>query len=336
MARFSGVDRIAISALIAAYHRGEIRSSSTMDTYTDAIFAIVSNCLAPGGSLLTSLHREPKALRDRIRRKYPNVSTYLTRLDGIMALYNFCPDGMISGGAKVEAFWRAERNKAANERNDLAKNNVMTEKLRGNTLYLDDLDRAIGRILNGDPPIGRSGMQSDPAQSWKGTSNMQHLWLVIARHVPPKRRDYGRVRVVRAMKDVDPRENAIVVPRSNSGVVKLALGNYKNDRYGGQYTEDLPANVAQQVRESLRDIPRKYLFVKRDLEPMGDEYFGEWVTRTFKLHLGKHATANALRRAWVREEADPRLKTIAEREELARKMNHSITTQMQSYSVVDR
>jgi hypothetical protein len=178
-------------------------------------------------------------------------------------------------------------------------------------------------------------MLSDDDRASETTRNLQLLWLVMAMHMPPKRLDFGCTRVVRAEHDARPGENTIVVSKA-PGAVKLILAQYKTVGRYEKYTETLDNTVAAEVRSSLHALPRQYLFVTQDLEPMGDDYFGVWLERTFRKRLGKHATANALRRAWVRERADPTKYTIAEREELARQMNHSLITQFMHYGLVDR
>jgi len=76
--------------------------------------------------------------------------------------------------------------------------------------------------------------------------------------------------------------------------------------------------------------------VDSDGEPYTSNAFGKFVSRAFKKFLGKHVTNNTLRKAWVREYANPNVHTIAEREQLARRMHHSILAQIKNYSFVDR
>lgn len=323
--RFVPSDRPVVLDLIRAYSARKIVSPVTAENYVYSLYNIASNC-APSVGIVSSLSQSPERLFACMERKFTTVSTLLNSLNGIVAIYNHARPGRVKGGHRIQAFWRAKQLDASVAVSAQSKNNVMTEKKRNNTMNLSELDDAIRRVRTGEARRGHAS---------EATWIMQLLWLVIARNVPPKRLDYGHMRVVGALREVKPAENAIVVPKGK-GSVQIVLGNFKTERTYKTYTETVNDTVSAEVRSSLRDLPREYLFVQQDMSPMSGPYFGSWMQSTFKTHLGKHATSNALRRAWVREMADPNKYTIAEREELAHKMNHSLLTQFMHYGLVDR
>jgi hypothetical protein len=169
----------------------------------DALHSMAQKCDTAGGGIIATLSSDSEWLRSCMRRAYQSVGTYVSRLDGVMALYNHAPRGTVKGGHKVQAFWRAELRDAQATLSAQRKNNVMTEKLRQNTLYLHELDTALRDM-------------SAPAGA---TEIMQRLWLTIARHLPPKRLDYGRMRILRRASDRVAGENAIFVPDKKGDIV---------------------------------------------------------------------------------------------------------------------
>lgn len=330
---FVEADRAAIRDLLNAYVFGKVRSAETVNGYVRSLQGISQKCLLSGKSLLAAISDNPTALRACLRRKVPVLSTYTTTLNGILALFNHA-SGSVSDGHEVQAFWRAEQKDAHAALVEKNKNNVVTDTMRVKEFKLHELDKAID-LARADVKRG----QPENAHTAPGTEAQQLLWLVIARHVPPHRRDYGDMRIVYALKEVRENENAMVLPRGNATKARatLVLNRYKTARHYERFTQRMPEIVTTEIGSSLKALPRKYLFVKRGTEPMGDEYFGFWARKAFEKYLRKDATLNSLRRAWVAWISDPTNNfTLAEREKYAREMNHSLQTQIMSYSKVDR
>jgi hypothetical protein len=211
-----------------------------------------------------------------LRRKVPVLSTYTTALNGILSLFNHAP-GSVGGGHEVQAFWRAEQKDAHAALAEQNKNNVVTDEMRDKEFKLHELD---GAIANARADVERGIPESAHTAPW--TKVQQLLWLVIAWNVPPYRRDYGKMRIVRSLEDVRGDENAMVVPRGKKSAATLCLNEYKTARHYERFTQRMPEVVTAEIRASLKALPRNYLFVKRDMEPMGDEYFGFWVRKAFE------------------------------------------------------
>jgi hypothetical protein len=331
VSRFPLADRAAVQALLDAHYSGTIRSKDTVAHYISSLYAIATKCLTRDRpSLVRAISAEAEALRKCMRRKIPVLSTYIAALNGILALFNHA-SGKVGGGHKVQAFWRAEQMDANAALAQQRKNNVVTERMYDKEFKLHELDRAIA-LARLDVERGTPG--SPHTASW--TAAQQLLWLVMARHVPPHRRDYGTVRIVPALKDVGDAENGMVVPRGGRAIT-LVLNEYKTAHHYERFEQRMPDCVASEIRASLKSLPRDYLFIKKGTEPMGDEYFGLWVRKAFEKYLRKSATMNTLRRAWVAWIADPVNKfTLAEREAYAQQMNHSLMTQIMHYTKVER
>jgi len=334
LSRFPEADRPAVKALLDCYETGKIESPETVTGYVRSLHSIASKCLSEQSgraSLIQSLGQDAKDLRMCLRRQVRVLSTYVTLIYAIIALYNHAP-GHVPGGHEVQAFWRIEQKESHAALIHMNKNNVIAPDKRHKEFTLGELDAAIDKAradVGRGPPSGKS------TAPW--TESQQLLWLVIAKHVPPQRRDYGAMRVVRTSTEARKSENAMVVPPDDAVAATLVLGNYKTSKYYGRIEQRMPAEVSDEIRRSLRALPREYLFVKNHTQAMGDEYFGFWARNAFEKYLGKPVTINSLRRAWVAWIGDPVNKfTLAEREQFAHRMGHSLSEQFMHYTKVDR
>jgi hypothetical protein len=332
VSRFPEADRPAVQALLDSYAKRKIESPETVAGYVRSLHSIASKCLSKQSgrtSLVQSIANDTDGMRRCLRSKVRVLSTYVTLNYGIIALFKHAP-GHVPGGHEVQAFWRIEQRDAHAALKVQNKHNVVAPDKRNKEFVLSELDEPIAKAR---ADVSRGGPSSRSTAPW--TENQQLLWLVIAKNVPPHRRDYGAMRIVRTLREVIDGENAMVVPRS--GAATLVLGNYKTVKHYKRFEQRMPAEVSDEIRRSLHALPRKYLFVKRDMQPMGDEYFGFWARNAFEKYLGKPVTVNSLRRAWVTWISNPENKlTIAEREQYAKEMNHSLDMQFMRYTRVDR
>lgn len=337
LTRFAEADAPAISALLDACSPvGDARSLSaeTVKSYVNSLYSISSKCLrgkqVAQGVVSSACGDDRISLRKRMRKEFPNPATYATMLNAIASLFNHASDALEACPAEAQAFWRTEVLMASAAARERRMNNVASVDLRGKWFRLDDLDTAI-ETAREHVAAGRDPQQP---RTTAATLNMRLLWLVIARFTPPHRRDYGRLRILKAMREVRDGENAIVVHRT--GRVTAVLQEYKTGGAYGRFEHKMPDNVATEVRASLDTLPREYLFTKQDGSAMGDVNFGDvFVKGTFERHLGKPATMNTLRRVWV-DHIKRGDYTWAEREDFAKVMNHSLMTQIMHYETVHR
>lgn len=324
--RFHEGDHAAIKALISAFKHGDIPSVKTLSNAVDSLYAIATKCNARK-SVVTAMESSRKKLRDCMRRTFTEPKSYRLHLAGLAALFNHAK-GAVTLPAHVLAFWIEEKNVASRVVTRIAKNNVVTEKDRKNSLTMSDLDKAISKL---EEELGQAGAHA----------SLDWLWLKQARLMPPKRLDFGRALIATSRstaKRLLPENDVVVlIPADSERQVEVWIRNYKTSGTYGLYTETMSDEMSDAARKSLVAKPRKYLYMQKTHDqPLSSNLFGKWVTEVFEKWLGKHATMIAVRKAWVREFGDPTKFTISEREELARKMNHSLSTQEKSYFKVDR
>ena len=181
--------------------------------------------------------------------------------------------------------------------------------------------------------------QTAAALKKKGLHNkqdsMDHLLIKMMVDMPPKRADFGMLKVY----DKEPGQkeatigNFVVVPKEREEPVTLVMNEYKTAKRKGTFTEQIPKDIATDLRKSLKDFPRQFVFVGRDGGPMKENAYSEYVKRAFLKHTGKHAGINALRHAYITQECNPAKKTTAELKKIAESMNHSILMQT-TYHIV--
>ena len=330
--RFHVDDRPVIKAFLDAYADGTIKlSAQTVTTHIESLYHIGAKCAAKRGVVHGMVARSA-AMNKVMMTAFAshNGSTYLTRMKAIIALLRHMAGFLkeIWGQDKFEAaavFWRTQQSMADELVEEARQNNLVTDKMREGRVTMDELKTAATKAAKVLQDTG------------KGLSEHQAaLLVVLAYHVPPKRINYNALRIVRSAGEVTDDENAIVVPADPRAAVELRMNDYKTAKAYKQHEEALSPAATTAVRASLKGFPRSHLFMDNTGKPYTKPAYGMFLKRSFEHYTGQPVSNNALRRAWVMEYADPTKYTVAERASLAKSMQHSMTTQVNSYFFVDR
>lgn len=155
--------------------------------------------------------------------------------------------------------------------------------------------------------------------------SLKRLLLCMYSMIPPTRRDYGDVTIFEDVPETVPEGiNYLVLCPSGSFI---GLQEYKTVKDYGHKKIDLPSELVEEIRASLKDTPRKHLFVGRDNQPfkLANSY-GKWVSRTLQKIFDKPMTINTIRHMFVSENVAD--KCVKERKKIASDMCHSLQTQM--------
>lgn len=158
----------------------------------------------------------------------------------------------------------------------------------------------------------------------------ERLMLSMYSLIPPRRVDYANLRIHSEMQPEKTPGNYLILPARGAGVAELVMNAYKTQRIYGQVREDLPAALVSEIRASLKLRPREYLFMStRDRQPYKSEAaFGAWVNGTLKRLFNKPLTITLIRHSYLSFINFEELPYLV-REDIARRMQHSVVQQLQ-------
>ncbi len=126
--------------------------------------------------------------------------------------------------------------------------------------------------------------------------------------------------------------NCILLPYDTHKEGALILREFKTqDRSNPKlYSRGLGLELSGEVRASLQQHPRDYLFTEaRSIRPYTHGGFQQYASRTLKALFGKPCTLTLLRHSYISHMLAYGQLSIKDKEELARDMCHSVETQAQ-------
>ena len=286
--------------------REKCESVCTVKNYIGAVRRANPDAPTLGHALVQDCEATFKGL-ERICEK---PTTLKNRITGIMGTFKRCEHlQQDDGDGLARKFWGDIHLGMLESQKQRARFNLATPKQLENTVELDAI-LAAARTLD----------------HWCLKQSQDKVLLTIAALVPAKRADWGCLRFVNSVEDVDPDENALVV---TSERIVLVLNKYKTASAYGRHVEEIEsAEVAGVIRTSLATHPRTCLFVSpAHMIGMTNDAFATYFSDCFDRHMRKHVTVGLLRHMWVTQKIDPRRMTTHEMDELSHKMLHS--TEMQ-------
>ena len=295
----------------------------------------------PGGWLAALRDGRFAELTGELHRTWPNPHTYRHKISCILSALVHCRDDLEMDDRQYNSAREcvyAEYRRAKATAYEKSLDNRMDKDRESKMVSDRQIDKAVKKATS---DLILSKKRRDPSAV---SVQMEKLWLLILRHVPAKRSDWGQCVV---LDHHPPNEHAsgrdfnyVLVPRSMTESVVLVLRDYKTKKAYGEYREDMPPPVAKEIRDSLEAYPRDYLFVDvgecrakdlRDPKPFvkrpNYDRFARWVKGVSLRYFGVGATINDFRRRCVRDLADPSVRTRRERQDTAKSMLHSLQAQ---------
>lgn len=158
--------------------------------------------------------------------------------------------------------------------------------------------------------------------------SIEKLVLSLYTLIPPVRNDFQKVRIFETTpKKTDGScDNYLVLGNTN----KLFLRDYKTSEEYGTIEIDLPTELVKQIKASLKEQPRNYLFVNRSGEPYEKKNsYSIWINNIVRRVLNnKHFTLTMFRHIYLsRPDLDVEDLPMRERRKLAKNMGHSLNAQ---------
>ena len=204
----------------------------------------------------------------------------------------------------------------------------------------DELSKEVDALRSSGRPYGR---QAGLVLSWSdvvakdaelrgthGRGSAESLLSAFYVHLEPRRQsDYHRVRLVRGVEVEEEEEPAVL----DVGTGELVVRRFKRSDAKGPWKKTLPSSILADVRRSLAERPREYLFCFPDGRPFNVDNFTKYHNKHLKQWFGENASNNMLRHARATAvHGDPSL-SLGDRRRIAADMGHSLEMNM-SYSVV--
>ena len=285
----------AILALLGANH-----TQSTAATYSSSLCRLKDLVAA---KFIHHALMEFDRSRDAIEKKHQKASAALFQVTAAVAALKVYPPGTRGCIAALQKWRDLQEEYAA----------IKWEEDQDNRISADDMANMV--------PLEAVARAAATLTHLKYTESRDKLILTLAAHVYAKRSEWGTLRVVKREQSLVAGENGMVV---NARICRLVLDDFKTRRTYGRYTEDMPAVVAHEIRDSLKRYPRTYLIQRAKSErPVSNKDFSDLMVDLFKKYMDKHINVDRLRRMWVTQLVDYNTMTISETNEVARKMLHS-------------
>jgi hypothetical protein len=165
--------------------------------------------------------------------------------------------------------------------------------------------------------------KEDPHKTMK--DSMQFVLLSIIISTPPKRCDYGSLKVYY---DTDPKvqdANYIVINHSDPSY--MVFNVYKTSKVYNRVDQDLSIRVTNDIKDSLRRHKREFLFVNRFNKPFANNGFSKYLINMFNIMFGRNTSSSILRHIFITEKVNFDDMDDDELENIAKQMLHSTNLQ---------
>jgi hypothetical protein len=150
--------------------------------------------------------------------------------------------------------------------------------------------------------------------------SLERLLLSFYTLIEPIRADYYATEILNSFEAESTEENYIVLTETTS---KLMVKDFKTKQKYDKIENTLSEELRNELEESLKRYPRKYLFVMEDKQsPFTRKLFSNWACRTLTRVLKQPMTLTVLRHIYITHKIQTKT-AIKELRDIATKMGHS-------------
>jgi len=247
-----------------------------------------------------------------IRQAYPNISTRKNVLTVILALFKNSPKLQTLLPEELKR-WKMFHDHMDSFQEAKYKKHVPDMKQLAKYTPFEDIELKYKSLKQAADP---HATQQD---------SLQLVLLSIIVTTPPKRSDYGEMKVF-FEKDPNEKDMNYIVIRQQ-GQSYMVFNKYKS-KDAKRVDQELQPSVVKDIKDSLRRYPRSYLFINRFQNPyITNDAYSKFVIRTFRKLFGRDTGVTMLRHIYITEKLSFDEMDDDELEEVAHQMMH--TTKLQ-------
>jgi hypothetical protein len=289
-----------------------------------------------GGQPLFQVVSNPDTFYPQLRAAFPNIATRKNHLTVVLALFKHSEELSTLAPPTARARWSKFHEDMDAFQRSRSKKNLPTASQLARYTPWEEIELKY-KELGGKRRVGQ-----DPHASMG--ASMEYLLISMLVHVPPKRCDYGHMRIYHGRDPHKNDENYVVLRNRVQAASKpnnsknnnrpsasyMVFTQYKTAKFMGRIDEDLPLQAEADLLASLRRYPRDYLFVTRFNEPFqGPQAFSKFVIRVFRKLFGRDTGMTMLRHIYITENLSWDRMTDEQLELVSKQMMHSRALQRQ-------
>ena len=251
----------------------------------------------------------------KIREYYPNLESRKAHVSCILVIFKMSP------------FLKEELKEDYEQWCSYFKNiNYLIEKKQLNN-NIPDEKKLLKYSSFEDMELKYKELSKSKKQHQTLKDSQAFILLSIIVHTPPKRSDYGSMKIYYNSDPNDESSNYMVL--NNIKTSYFVFNQYKTKKKYGRIDQDLPQQCVEDIKKSIRIYERSYLFINsRSLEPFEKRgSFSSYVTRTFEYLFGRATGTSLLRHIYITEKVNTDTSNPIELGHLANQMMHSVSTQ---------
>lgn len=300
------IDGIMNDATIRAIISENYKNAKTAASYTARLNVLKSTC---GDKPLYEILSNPQVNYETLKTKYPNIITRKNMLTLILALFKFSARLKNALSPQYQQWVKYHNYLDRFIEAQYEQQNVPDAKQLAKYTPFEDMEGKYNELRKTDP---HSSLQS----------SLHFVFLSIVVSTPPKRADYGEMKIYRE-KDPKVKDANYLVLHSNPKTPSyFVFRAFKTQEKYIRIDEVVPKRTLKDIRDSLRRHPRDYLFVNRFGNTYTNKLFSKFVIRAFEAMFGRATGVTMLRHIYITEKVDLN-DTPYERAEIARQMMHT-------------
>lgn len=249
-----------------------------------------------------TLVTKPKQTIAWIRETYPSLQTQKSYVSAILAVFRH-NEGLKDQEKQAYDEWYAMFQGVHKEIDERYRRNEPTDRQKEAFVPFADIVRARDTLQKG---------------------SAERLLFSMYTYIPPLRCDFNKLRIYHQMVPSNNTEkNYILLKGAES---KLVLNEFKTERKSQGYEKLLGEELLKEIEASLENDPRTWLFMDRNGQPYSAKSYTQWANRVFAKVLHKPMTVSLIRHSYINS-LDFNTLTVAQKEEIAKDMAHTVGTQ---------
>lgn len=257
-----------------------------------------------------TLITKPKATIAWIKDTYPSMQTQKSYISAVLAVFRH-NDGLKTQEKAAYDEWYALFQTVHKEIDERYRRNEPTERQKEAYVPFDEIVHARDELKKGSP---------------------ERLLFSMYTYIPPLRCDFNKLRIYRNVVPSQAEKNYLLLKGADS---KLVLTEFKTEKKAQGYEKMLGEALLNEIEASLEQDPRSWLFMDKNGQPYSAKSYTQWANRVFAKVLKKPMTVSLIRHAYINS-LDFNTLTVAQKEEIAKDMAHTVGTQDRYRLIFDR